>query len=275
VELIASDGEPLNYPTNIYGDEFGAAVSLSGNIGLIGAQGWNSTQGAAYVFKNLDTASGTVTQNVKLVASDGVGDPTGMIGGDYFGSTVSLSGTIGLVGAQWATVNSNSRQGAAYVYRNLDTASGTVTQNVKLTASDGQADDVFGTAVSLSGNIGLVGAPAATVGVNPHQGAAYLYRNLDTASGVVTESAKLIDSDNQYGFGNSVSLSGTSGLVGAKYATGGNGIYEGAAYVYRNLDTATGTVTQNVKLVASDGASNNQFGYSVSMSGNVGLVAAT
>ena len=36
------------------------------------------------------------------------------------------------------------------MFRNLDTASGTVTQNVKLTASDGVAYDGFGTAVSLA-----------------------------------------------------------------------------------------------------------------------------
>jgi hypothetical protein len=270
VELTASDAEPVNYPLNIFGDDLGFSVSLSGSIGLVGAPGVNSTQGAAYVFRNLNTASGAVTQDVKLVASDGVGDPTGMIGGDLFGSSVSQSGTIGLVGAEWANVNSNFRQGAAYVYRNLDTASGTVTQDVKLTASDGQMGDVFGSSVSLSGTIGLVGA----LGVNSTQGAAYVFRNLDTASGTVHENVKLTPSDAGGSFGSSVSLSGSIGLIGARYASG-TSFDQGAAYVFRNLDTASGTVTQDVKLIASDGAAGNQFGYTVSLSGNVGLVGAT
>ncbi len=90
--LLASDGAAL--------DNFGSSVSLSGTIGLVGARfdnfGANSYQGSAYLFRNLDTASGTVNEDVKLLASDGYY-------GDYFGSSVSLSGTTALVGLPWTT----------------------------------------------------------------------------------------------------------------------------------------------------------------------------
>ena len=108
---------------------------------------------------------------------------------------MSLSGTTGLVGAPYATVNGNSYQGAAYVFRNLDTASGTVPENAKLTASDGAYGDEFGQAVSLSGTTALVGAYQATVNGNSGQRAAYVFRNLDTASGTVPENVKLTASD--------------------------------------------------------------------------------
>src|SRR5206468_2980969 len=72
-------------------------------------------------------------------------------------------------------------------------------------------------------------------------------------------------------FGWSVSQSGNNGLVGAYPATVSGHSYQGAAYLFRNLDTATGTVTQNAKLIASDGAANNNFGFSVSQSGSIGL----
>ena len=150
VEFTASDGAA--------GDQFGNSVSQSGTIGLVGADGKNSYQGAAYVFRNLDTATGTVHENVQLTASDGAAY-------DYFGYSVSQSGTIGLVGA----FAKNSDQGAAYVFRNLDTASGTVTEKVELTASDGAAYDDFGYAVSLAGDRFIIGAP----GKNSSTGAAY------------------------------------------------------------------------------------------------------
>ena len=260
-ELTASDGA-----TNAY---FGYSASLSGNTGLVGAYGSNASQGAAYLYRSLDTASGMVTQNVKLTASDGVG-------GDLFGYSVSLSGNTGLVGAAYATIGSHLSQGAAYLYRSLDTASGTVTQNVKLTASDGAENDSFGFAVSLSGNTGLVGASAATIGSNTSQGAAYVYRSLDTASGTITQNVKLTASDGAVNafFGSAVSLSGNTALVGAYKAKIGNNSSQGAAYLYRNLDTASGAVTQDVKLTASDGAINASFGYSVSLSGNAALVGA-
>ena len=263
--LTASDGAAY--------DGFGGSVSQWGSIGLVGAYqakiGSNDYQGAAYVYRNLDTATGTMTQSVKLTASDGAAN-------DIFGRSVSQSGNIGLVGADSAAVGSNAKQGAVYVYRNLEAASGTVTQDVKLTASDGSADDRFGGAISQSGSIGLVGAYNATLGSNPSQGAAYVYRNLNTATGSVTENVKLAASDGATNaqFGNSVSQSGNIGLVGAAYARIGANNNQGAAYIYRNLDTATGTVTQNAKLTASDGAEADFLGSSVSQSGSIGLVGA-
>ena len=86
-----------------------------------------------------------------LTASDGAA-------GDQFGRSVSGSGTTGLVGAYRHEISPNDLQGAAYVFRNIDTATGTVYESVKLTASDGAAYDIFGYSVSLSGTTGLVGA---------------------------------------------------------------------------------------------------------------------
>ena len=73
---------------------------------------------------------------------------------------MSQSGSIGLVGAFYDTIGANSAQGSAYVFRNLDTATGTVTQSVKLTASDGAAYDYFGGSVSQSGDQFTIGANA-------------------------------------------------------------------------------------------------------------------
>jgi len=260
-KLTASDGAGS--------DQFGYSMSLSGDIGLVGAfrdddNGVDS--GSAYVFRNLNTVNGTVTQNAKLIAPDGET-------GDRFAWSVSLSGNIALIGA-YGDDDGGSSSGSAYVYHNLDTAVGKITQAVKLTASDDMADDYFGTSVSLSGHIGLIGANGDD-DRGSNSGSAYLFRNLNTASGPVTEDAKLTASDGAADdrFGTSVSLSGDTGLIGAN-EDDDKGSNSGSAYLYRDLDTVTGAVTESVKLTASDGEAGDGFGWSVSLDGDQFVIGA-
>ncbi|MBI9020340.1 MAG: PEP-CTERM sorting domain-containing protein [Verrucomicrobia bacterium] len=250
-KLQASDGSAY--------DAFGRSASLSGSAGLVGAyrdDDNGNDSGSAYLFRNLDTA----TEDARLTASDGAAS-------DFFGCSSSLSGSAGLVGAY----GDGAYSGSAYLFRNLDTASGTVTEDVKLTASDGAAYDAFGRSASLSGSAGLVGA----YGDGGYSGSAYLFRNLDTAAGTVTENVKLTASDGAASdyFGHSVSLSGSAGLIGA-YQDDDNGDESGSAYLFRNLDTAAGTVTEDVKLTASDGAAYDAFGCSANLDGDRFLIGA-
>ena len=253
----------LNASDRATDDNFGTSLSLSGSIGLVGASGDSdagSSSGSAYLFRDLDTATGTVNENAKLTASDADA-------GDDFGGSVSLSGSIGLIGAA-SNTDAGTNTGSAYVFRNLDTATGNVTENAKLTASNASEGDNFGSSLSLSGSIGLVGANAA----NNAAGSAYLFRDLDTATGDITENTILTASDAAENdiFGISVSLSGSVGLVGAAGDdTGnGNGYGSGSVYLYRNLDTATGNVTEDIKITASDTAQFDFFGFTVNVSGN-------
>lgn len=241
--------------------QFGSSVALSGSLGLIGAVGVSSNQGAAYVYDNITTATGTTYQSAVLLASDGSA-------GNYFGYATSISGSVGLVGAIMAG------NGAAYVYDSLNTASGTTYQNAKLVASDGSSGSYFGAAVSVSGNVGIVGAH----GAKGSMGEAYVYDNLTTATGTTTQNAELFASGEAgpENFGYAVSVSGNIGLVGAIQAlsNGTGGLPVGAVYVYDNLSTASGTTYQNAKLMASDSVGSGDFGYSVSVSGSTGLVGA-
>ncbi len=88
-----------------------------------------------------------------------------------------------------------------------------------------------------------------------------------------TEKQKLLASDAAAGdyFGGSVSLDGDTALIGVKYDDD-NGVSSGSAYVF----TRTGTTwTQQGKLLASDGVAGDQFGWSVSLSGNTALIGAS
>ena len=156
-------------------------------------------------------------------------------------------------------------QGAAYVF----TRSGTTwTEQQKLTAPDGGANDLFGTSVAIDVDTLVAGAPA---GGTTDSGAAYVF----TRSGTDwTPQAKLTASDGAAGdqFGLSVGIEGDTAVVGSPIARVGANLARGAAYVF----TRDGTIWNEFqKLVASDGAVGDLFGFSVAIDGNTIVAGAT
>ena len=96
----------------------------------------------------------------KLTASDGAA-------ADYFGYSVAISGDTGVVGAYGNDNEKGSNSGSAYVFVRSGT---TWTQQAKLTASDGAANDYFGVGVAISGDTVVVGAYG-----NDGKGSAYVF----------------------------------------------------------------------------------------------------
>src|SRR5438046_4463689 len=133
-KVTASDGTANSF--------FGSSAALQGNAALIGADGDNSFQGAAYIFLSR-SGNGRWTEVQKLTASDG-------LAGDEFGYRVDLSRNTLVVGAFSATVNGVVSQGAAYVFTRSDN---TWSDNQQLVASDGGLFDNFGASVALYGDM--------------------------------------------------------------------------------------------------------------------------
>jgi hypothetical protein len=174
------------------GDFFGVSVALSGNgaTALVGAfqddVGSTINQGSAYVFVRPGGGWITGTETAALTASDG--DDA-----DQFGTSVALSanGATALVGANLHDVGANSNQGSAYVFVRPGGGWITGAETARLTASDGDADDQFGSSVALStdGATALIGAYLDTTGANVRQGSAYLFTaptNTSTSTATVT-----------------------------------------------------------------------------------------
>ena len=134
----------------------------------------------------------------------------------------------------------------------------------ELTASDGARNDVFGYSVAVSAQTAIVGAAGKTIGNHSGQGAAYVF----TCSGTPctwTQQQELTAIDGGRGdvFGYSVAVSGNTVIIGAI----GQNSPRGAAYVF----TCSGnpcTWTQQQELTATDGASRDEFGTRVAVSGN-------
>lgn len=242
-------------------DNFGWSVAIAGDTALVGAMGddvgVNSNQGSAYVF----TRSGTNwTQQAKLTADDGVAS-------DFFGVAVALSNNTALVGMWEGGSRVTSSPGAVYVF----TRSGvTWSQQAKLTAADGAAGDEFGTSVALDGDVALVGAYSDDIAANSDQGSTYVFIRNGTTW---TQQAKLTSDDGASGdrFGASIALDGDAVLVGAHRDDIGTNSDQGSAYFITRNGT---TWTQQAKLTVNDGASGDNFGVSVALSGDEAVVGA-
>lgn len=255
-KLTAADGTA--------GDDFGRGVSISGNTAIIGANYDDDNgngSGSAYVFEK-NESTGHWNETAKLTASDGAE-------GDKFGRSVSVSGNIAIVGA-YEDDDKDSDSGSAYLFEK-DETTGQWIETAKLTASDGAANDEFGRSVSVSGNVVIVGALYDN-DKGSDSGSAYVFEK-DQSTGHWNQTAKLTASDGAAydEFGHSVSVSGHIVVVGAYYDDKNNGI--GSAYVYEK-DASTGYWSETAKLTASDGAPDDLFGVSVSISDNIVIVGA-
>jgi hypothetical protein len=255
--------------------QLGYSIAMNGNTIVVGAPfdtvGANFTQGAVYVFVEPPTGWANMTETARLTASDGTV-------GDVLGEAVAIGGNTIVAGAAGANLEPNELQGAAYVFVKPANGWSDATETAKLTASDGATDDFFGSSVSISGDTVAIGADGATIGSNPYQGAVYFF--VEPPSGWITTSsfaAKVTTSDGAAGdqFGYSLSLNTDTLVVGARSATIGSNMIEGAAYAFSK--PRSGWVTTSAidgKLSSADGASGDLLGSSISISGDNTVAAA-
>ncbi|MBW4442205.1 MAG: DUF4347 domain-containing protein [Plectolyngbya sp. WJT66-NPBG17] len=143
-----------------------------------------------------------------------------------------------------------------------------LTEQSKLTASDGAASDCFGISVAISGNTAIVGSYLDD-DKGTDSGSAYIYQFNGTSW---VQQSKLTASDGAASdfFGYSVAISGNTAIVGS-YLDDDKGTNSGSAYIYQFNGTSW---VQQSKLTASDGAASDYFGYSVAISGNTAIVGS-
>ena len=246
-QLLAPDSEPFY--------TFGFSIYIDGDRVVTGAasddDGINS--GAAYVYRR-NESNWLIEQ--KLSASDAVG-------GDFFGSSVAISGDWVAVGAfreDFDDLPSTGQQnGAVYMYR----FDGSVwVQAQKLLASDLAGGDLFGVAVDIDADTLVIGSFLDDASA-ADSGSAYIYR-YDGASWIeeqkiVPASAAAFDR-----FGVSVGIDATGIVVGA-YRDDDMGDSSGSAFVFR-FNGATWVEEQ--QLNASDGAANDEFGFATQIDGD-------
>jgi hypothetical protein len=156
---------------------------------------------------------------------------------------------------------------------NTGTATRTVivehTEQVKLTASDAAENDNFGRSVAISGDYAIVGVSGDDDG-GGNSGSAYIFRR--TGTNTWDAGTKIGASDAAGGdlFGESVAISGDYAIVGARLNDDPDN--SGSAYIFRRTDINTWDA--GTKIIAPDAATGDEFGSSVSISGNTAIVGA-
>jgi len=141
----------------------------------------------------------------------------------------------------------------------------TVEQEAKLLPADGISHDRFGRSVTLYGDWAIIGAYLDNDN-GWDSGSAYHFVR---TNGVWTERYELVafDGTPDDAFGWSLDLDGNTVIVGAS-RDDDNGYQSGSAYVF------TRAWTPQAKLLASDGADQDFFGYDVALAGDTAMISA-
>lgn len=244
-------------------DQFGCAVSLSGDHLIIGAyhHDYDATggsplneTGAAYIFER---SGGTWTEVEKLQNSDRAEE-------DRFGFSVAIDGDYAVVTAHTEDENAAgastlANAGSAYIFER--DGGGDWNQIQKIVPGDRSGGDRFGWDAAISGEtiiIGSVRANTDAMDTSPlsDAGAAYSFE-FDADTDAWVELNKMDASDRQIEdeFGVSVAISGTSALVGAYQqnfnVAGADDINDaGAAYFYGQEECTSSSSEQTLTLCA-------------------------
>ena len=289
-------------------DAFGLTTSADGETVAVGAPNAQVDsvfqQGAVYLFERNRGGADQWGEVVKLTDSS-----VGFEG--HFGASVALSGDLLVVGATMPPYG-----GKVMIFerdRGGPDAWGSVATILDSDIGDGGLNEAFGSAVTIDGDLLLIGASMADVSYyNENDGAAYLFtrdavdrdrwsfvarlaaaealactggatladlaRNYPDGLAAAQQCARDYSRSDNDAFGGAVALKGDVAAVGAHCAEGGDSsatpIYcAGAVYVFRR-DPATSQWTQEAKLASSPTGAFSYFGGSLALASDLLLIGA-
>lgn len=266
-QLSATELDRLFASDATNGDNLGAAVDVDGDRAVIGSRfddDVSSNAGAVYVYlRNPDTQKWSLEDKLFM---------TGGEAGDNFGSSVAIDGDVIVVGAPQDDINEVAFKGSAHVFTR---GPGGWDDGVELLPGDENENPVYenyGISVDIDNGTIVVGVAyddeVNGIGTSVASGSAYVYeKGLEDW----TMTARLLPpgtEDNQ-NFGWSVAIDRDTILIGAPHWTA-SGV--GEAYVFDRFDD----VWQNTaeQLPATDNLMDDNFGWSVAISGNLIVVGA-
>ena len=239
---------------------FGFSVGIDEDTAIIGAirdDEAGSDAGAAYVF---------VRNGIQWIFQEKLlGNNTEAE--DNFGYAVDVDGDFAIVASP-----KNKGGGAAYIY----SRDGTKWQQkrnrirIRMIPIDPDGASGFGVSVDISGETAVIGAVGGVVGEDT-VGAAYVFKQNEPP--FWNQHTKLVAGDRRGGdqLGFAVAISGNEVITGApKHSAGG--LASGAAYIFEQKED--GAWVETIKLSDGETAAENQFGISVSISGNLAVAGA-
>ncbi len=241
---------------NTNGVLFGAAVGLAGDVAVVGAPGWQTNTGAAFVYERSYLNQIDAWREVASLSAPG------RKAGDEFGCAVSAWGDVVVVGASCHATN----RGSAFVYER--NAGGTNAWGRVATLSDSQGKplDYFGQSVAVAGDVALVGAQMTNV-----HGAAFVYERNFGGINTWGLARKIEEPDlGRAALGGAVALDGDLALVGA-YAYQTN---TGAVVLYGRNVGGTNAWGKIQTIYNPNPATSDYFGLAMALSGDVALIGS-
>ena len=225
----------------------------------MGAPGYgsgSSYQGAVYLFVRPSTGWASTSTYAARLTTD--------VNGDHLGQSVALSGDGEVVAAGAPQTTATDGKGAAFIFTRPQSGwISTSSYQAKLVSSDGEIDDSFGQAVSLSsdGTQLAVGSPGATVTTQDNKGAVYIFKPEQSIWTTGNETARITTIEGNAGdmFGSVVVISadGATLAVSSPYHASNTG----SVYVYtRPADGWKTTNGATALLVSNDSATGDLFG---------------
>jgi hypothetical protein len=215
-KLTASDGAN--------NDKFGSSGAIDQDTVVIGSSSTGVGVGSAYIFERNLGGADSWGERTKLTASDGAAN-------DFFGDFLAIEGDTIVIGAAQDDDNGDN-SGSAYVFeRNLG-GEDNWGEQIKLTASDGAANDRFGDSVAIYGDTIVIGSDSDD-DKGRASGSAYIFERNNGGANTWGEQIKLTASDGEAGdfFGSSVAIAGSTIVVGA-FSNDDKGNASGSAYVF-------------------------------------------
>lgn len=249
-ELLASDG--------FQGNRFGTSIAMSGDTIAVSAEfdTENGTlSGSVYIF-NYDGTNWI--QQAKLFPKDG----------DeflYFGYSIALFEDTLVAASNRRTTGGKLDIGIAYIFE----FDGTTWVEKQAIVPPTDRLRGFASSIAVQNNTIVVGSPAVHTDEVSNSGALFVYEYIGSFW-QHTNSIYPTDPQSFSNFGTPVDLSGDVIVAGSERHSDGLN-EQGTVYVYRRSGNGW---TEEARLLASNGESNDHFGYSVGISHDTIVVGA-
>ena len=243
--LAATFGDPP--------DGFGESVDIDGDYIVVGAPCYSGWHGRVWVFHREEN---TWTHQDSF-------SPWSAYPHYYAGQSVAISGDWVVFGVPKASLPDppyTDNAGVVYMAHRIDTQWGV---SHRLTRNTASANDQFGYAVAIDGNVALIGTP-----YNSSSVAMYEYDGEDwiLMGGVVR-----LDRQPGDRYGSSIAIDGDLAAVGA-YGRDDTGAQSGAAYIFRRFNPYMWT--QEAKIVIPGSGDWTMLGFSVDLTSTEAVVGA-
>jgi len=224
------------------------AISQSSNYTVVSAPYYDKT-GIVYLYKRVSDTNISLLANITAPILEEY---------SHFGYALSMDGDYIAVGAPREDTN-DTDSGSVYIFkRQSDTNITLVTQ---LTPSDPEANDEFGTAVSISGDYIAVGSPQDNTN-GSNSGTVYIFKRYSDTN--VTQIAKLSTSDatDNDQFGEKISMFGN--YIAIRSPKVDNSTDTSSIYFFKRI--SDNNISEIAKISAEDiGANRESFGVSLSL----------